>query len=381
MEVKMIPIDRIRPAQFQPRELFDKEKIAELTESIKEMDLIAPIVVRKEGSTYQIIAGERRWRAWEGTGRKEIPAIIRESNTFEAMELSLIENWQREDLTEPEKEKFIYLLWKDGNKLGRYKSIPEMSRKIGISTTTLGRIIDAGDEKYAKTATIVVKKATAGDLADTRSLQEVAPEVRQDLLKVRMETPERLTRDEMREVVKAVKDAPEETRKSVVKLIANEKLEPKKVETFVKALKESPPDLKEKLIKQEITPEEAQEVRIFKTPEQRKQVLKERSMLRKDTEKDLRRFKTERVKQAEALERGKPVVDHLTRLAPGEVDHGEILLNKYQDAYFKVMTFRADHIKQIDDIKVRKACIDYVKKTYDTCVKVLTDLGEITVVK
>ena len=49
MEVKMIPIDKIRPAQFQPRELFDKEKIAELTESIKEMDLIAPIVVRKEG--------------------------------------------------------------------------------------------------------------------------------------------------------------------------------------------------------------------------------------------------------------------------------------------------------------------------------------------
>jgi ParB/RepB/Spo0J family partition protein len=380
MEVKMIPIDKIRPAPFQPRELFDKEKISELTESIKEMDLIAPIVVRKEGDTYQIIAGERRWRAWHGTGRKEIPAIIRTSSSFEAMELSLIENWQREDLTEPEREKFVYLLWKDGSKLGRYKSIPEMAKKTGISTTTLGRMIDAGDEKYAKTATVEIKKATARDLAETRPLQEIAPDVRQDLLKVRVEKPEKLTQRSMIEVVKAVKDAPEETRKDVVRLIAEEKLEPKEVETFVRVLKESPPDLKKKLISQEITPAEAEEVKIFKTPEQRGQVLKERQMLRKDTEKDLRRFKEARVKQAEALERGDDVRDHLTRLTPGEVDHSDIILKRYQDTYFKVMTFRSDHIKQIKDPKVKKACIDYVKKTYDTCVKVLTELGEITVV-
>ena len=374
----MIPIDKIRSAPFQPRELFDKEKIAELTESIKEMDLIAPIVVRKEGSTYQIIAGERRWRAWHNIGRKEIPAIIRESNNFEAMELSLIENWQREDLTEPEKEKFIYTLWKDGNKLGRYKNIPEMSRKIGISSSQLGRIIDAGDEKYAKTATTVIKKSTAQDLAETRPLQEIAPEARQDLLKVRVEKPEKLTQKDMREVVKAVKEAPEETRKDVVKLIAQEKLEPKEVKSFVQALKESPPDLKKKIITQEITPEEAAEVKIFKTSEQRGQVLKERQMLRKDSEKDLRRFKEARVKQAEKLERGEEVRDNLTRLAPGQIDHNELTLKRYQDAYFKVMTFRADHINQIEDLNVKKACVDYIKKTYGVCVKVLTDLGEIT---
>lgn len=243
MEITMLPIDKIRPAPFQPRELFDKEKIAELTESIKEMDLIAPIVVRKEGNSYQIIAGERRWRAWHNTGKKEIPAIIRETNSFQAMELSLIENWQREDLTSPEKEKFVYQLWKDGNQSGEYKNIPDMAKRTGISTTTLVRMIDAGDEKYAKKASIVIKKASARDLAETRSLQEIAPDVRQDLLKVRVEKPEKLTQDDMIEVVKAVKEAPEETRKDVVKLIAQEKLEPKKVESFVRALKESPPDL------------------------------------------------------------------------------------------------------------------------------------------
>lgn len=376
----MLPIDKIRPAPYQPRETFEKEKIDELTDSIKEMDLIAPIVVRKEGDTYQIIAGERRWRAWHGTGRKEIPAVIRQANSLDARELSLIENWHRQDLTDTEKEKFVYQLWKDGNKVGKYKHIAEMSKKTGMNETTLKHFIDAGDEKFAKKASAVTKKATADDLYTTRSLEEVAPDVRQDLLKVRVDKPEKLTRDDMREVVKAVKEAPEDTRKDVVKLIAEEKLEPKKVDAFVKILKESPPDLKRKLISQEITPEEAEEVSVFKTVEQRGQVLKERKMLRQDTDKDLLRFKEARIKQAAAIERGEDVRDHLTRLAPGEVDHNEIILKRYQDTYFKVMTFRAEHIKQIEDIKVRKACIDYVKKTYDTCVKVLTELGEITVV-
>jgi ParB/RepB/Spo0J family partition protein len=380
MEIKMLPIDKIRPAPYQPRETFEKEKIDELTDSIKEMDLIAPIVVRKEGDTYQIIAGERRWRAWHGTGRKEIPAVIRQANSLDARELSLIENWHRQDLTDTEKEKFVYQLWKDGNKVGKYKHIAEMSKKTGMNETTLKHFIDAGDEKFAKKASAVTKKATADDLYTTRSLEEVAPDVRQDLLKVRVDKPEKLTRDDMREVVKAVKEAPEDTRKDVVKLIAEEKLEPKKVDAFVKILKESPPDLKRKLISQEITPEEAEEVSVFKTVEQRGQVLKERKMLRQDTDKDLLRFKEARIKQAAAIERGEDVRDHLTRLAPGEVDHNEIILKRYQDTYFKVMTFRAEHIKQIEDIKVRKACIDYVKKTYDTCVKVLTELGEITVV-
>ena len=100
-------------------------------------------------------------------------------------------------------------------------------------------------------------------------------------------------------------------------------------------------------------------------------------MLREEAEEDIKRFKEQRIKQAEALERGEDVKEHLTRLVPGEVNHSEIILKRYQDTYFKVMTFRADHIKQIEDEKVRKACIDYVKKTYDACVKVLSELGEI----
>lgn len=195
VEIKMLPIDKIRPAPFQPRETFEKEKIAELAESIKEMDLINPIVVRKEGNSYQIITGERRWRAWHNTGRKEIPAIIREANDMEAMELSLIENWQREDLSEPEKEKFVYQLWKDGSKAGRYKSHADMARKIGINSKTLDVIIAAGMEKEEAKRGASIKKATADDLYTTRTLKEDSPDEREELLKVRVEKPEKLTRD------------------------------------------------------------------------------------------------------------------------------------------------------------------------------------------
>lgn len=382
-EIKEIPINKIRPAPWQPRETFEKEKIQALGESLKEKGIIQPIVVRKSknGDGYQIIAGERRWRAWDFTGEKTIPAIIKNVDDFEAKEISIIENWHREDLTGNEKEKYIYQLWEEGGKDGRYKNIAEMAKKTGIGEESLRHIIAAGDEKHAKKSSAFVKMATADDLFTTRVLKEVAPEAREELLKFRVETPEKLTRDEMREVVKAVKNAPEKVQTAVVKLISEEKLEPKNAETFVKTLKEAPEDIQEKLIKQEITLEEAEDVKIFKKPEQREQRLKEQKMLREEAEEESKRFREIRIKQADALEHGEDVKEHLTRLVPGEVDHNEIILKRYQDTYFKVMTFRADHIKQIEDAKVRKACIDYVKKTYDACVKVLSELGEIKAVR
>ena len=75
MQVKMIRIDEIRPNPFQPRESFPKEEIQQLAKSIKVFGLLQPIIVRKKGKTYEIIAGERRWRAAHFAGLKEIPAI------------------------------------------------------------------------------------------------------------------------------------------------------------------------------------------------------------------------------------------------------------------------------------------------------------------
>lgn len=96
--VILINVTDIEPGEGQPRKTFDKDKIQQLADSIKEHGLIQPIVVSKEGSTYRIIAGERRWRAARVAGLKQIPAIEKTVSRREVLELALIENIQREDL-------------------------------------------------------------------------------------------------------------------------------------------------------------------------------------------------------------------------------------------------------------------------------------------
>lgn len=94
-----LPISQIESCQNQPRKSFDREKLEELAESIRQHGVIQPLTVRKLASGYyQIIAGERRWRAARLAGLEEIPAIIIEADDQKAMELAMIENLQREDL-------------------------------------------------------------------------------------------------------------------------------------------------------------------------------------------------------------------------------------------------------------------------------------------
>lgn len=98
-EIAEIPIGEIAPNPYQPRQVFDSVKLAELAESIKEQGMIQPIVVRPVNDSYELIAGERRFRAVEKLGWSTIPSIILDSTDNEtAMELALIENLQREDL-------------------------------------------------------------------------------------------------------------------------------------------------------------------------------------------------------------------------------------------------------------------------------------------
>ncbi len=93
-----IRINEVEPNIEQPRKVFDQEKLETLAESIKEHGVVQPIIVRKEGSRYIIVAGERRWRASKLAGLKTIPVIIKDLSTREVMEIALIENLQREDL-------------------------------------------------------------------------------------------------------------------------------------------------------------------------------------------------------------------------------------------------------------------------------------------
>lgn len=94
-----VGIDKLKPSPYQPRTQFEKEKLAELSESIKTSGIIQPIVVRKTGTAgYEIIAGERRWRAAQLAGLHEVPVILKEMGDRETLEMAIIENIQREDL-------------------------------------------------------------------------------------------------------------------------------------------------------------------------------------------------------------------------------------------------------------------------------------------
>ncbi|MBB5324123.1 ParB family chromosome partitioning protein [Anoxybacillus tepidamans] len=107
-EVRKIPVAQIVPNRFQPRTIFDDEKIAELALTIRTHGMIQPIVVREcEDGKFEIIAGERRWRAVQTLGWTEIPAIIKNLNDKETASVALIENLQREELT-PIEEAMAY---------------------------------------------------------------------------------------------------------------------------------------------------------------------------------------------------------------------------------------------------------------------------------
>ena len=96
--VVKLPIEAIRRDTLQPRRHFDEEKLRELSESIKAQGILQPVLVRKDGEGFKLIAGERRWRASQLAGLHEIPAIIRDVTEVEAFELALVENLQRSDL-------------------------------------------------------------------------------------------------------------------------------------------------------------------------------------------------------------------------------------------------------------------------------------------
>lgn len=108
--VKFLKVNEIEPNKAQARKIFDDEALCELADSIKEYGVIQPIVVTKKNNFYEIIAGERRWRASKKAGLGEIPAIIRDDDERRNKEISLIENIQREDLNPIEKARGIKLL-------------------------------------------------------------------------------------------------------------------------------------------------------------------------------------------------------------------------------------------------------------------------------
>ena len=140
----LIDINLIKSNEAQPRKSFDDEKILELAESIKSNGIIQPLVVKKADNEYIIVAGERRWRAAKAIGIKEIPAIVMNLSEKQILEISLIENIQREDLNSIEEALAYKKLINDFN-----LTQEELSKRIGksrVSITNTLRLLNLSED-------------------------------------------------------------------------------------------------------------------------------------------------------------------------------------------------------------------------------------------
>lgn len=131
-EIFDISLQDIIPNRFQPREMFDDEALQELSQSIKEHGVIQPIIVRKVGDKYEIIAGERRFRASQLAGKETIPALIRDIDDKEAAKIALLENLQRSNLTPIEEAKTYQTILKLDN-----ITQEELAQNLGKSQSTI----------------------------------------------------------------------------------------------------------------------------------------------------------------------------------------------------------------------------------------------------
>jgi len=108
-----VDIDLIDPSPYQPRTRFREEALEELAQSIRSTGIIQPLVLRPDGARYQLLAGERRWRAAQRAGLNRVPAVVREVRDDQALEITLVENIQREDLNPIEQARAFDRLMSD----------------------------------------------------------------------------------------------------------------------------------------------------------------------------------------------------------------------------------------------------------------------------
>ena len=181
--LSLIPIEKIQPNRNQPRKTFSGEELTELKNSIESKGLLQPIIVREKGGYYEIVAGERRWRAAQLAQLHEIPALIKKLTDIEVLEIAIIENIQRSNLNPYEEalgykqllEKFNYTQEELASNLGKSR----------VYITNLTRLLNLPDSviKFLKDGTITVGHARA--LIGVDKALEIAKSIVKNELSVR----------------------------------------------------------------------------------------------------------------------------------------------------------------------------------------------------
>jgi len=135
-EVRKVPLNKLEPSSLQPRKTFSEDQLDELTASIRERGIIQPLIVRARGAKFELIAGERRWRASQAAGLKEVPVIVRKASDSDVLEMALIENLQRADLN-PIEEAEGYALLAQKFKLTQ----EDISKRVGKSRASVANAL------------------------------------------------------------------------------------------------------------------------------------------------------------------------------------------------------------------------------------------------
>ena len=263
LEVKMLRLDEIRPNPFQPRESFPKEDIQQLANTIKEVGLLQPITVRKKGKTYQIISGERRWRACQFAGLKEIPAIVKDVSDSEMMVESLIENVHRRDLEPMEKARGLAEVY-------HLKGVTPL-KALGKLRTIDNKI--KGEGTYKPQTPLTEEEEVIKKIADMVGLSYSHQSRLLSHLRLKPEEQKRaselkLSSDKIASI-SSVEE--EEDRKKLIEIAPT--LETAKVKKVSKIIKKAPKPVKEAVLKREIEPEIAEEIVKVEKPEIQKQAL------------------------------------------------------------------------------------------------------------
>ena len=205
-----VDINKVEPNKDQPRKSFNEDSLIELSESIKQHGIVQPLVVAKKDDYFEIIAGERRWRAAKLAGLKEVPVVIKDYSPQEIMEVALIENIQREDLNPVEEAKAYQNLIKEYNL--KQEEVAERVSKSRSAITNSLRLLKLSDDVLTL---LMEEEISSGHarallgLEDNEKQLEIAEKIAKDHLSVR-------------EVEKLVKNINQPAKKTKKKELSND---------------------------------------------------------------------------------------------------------------------------------------------------------------
>lgn len=163
---EMIPVDSINPNPLQPRKKFREESLEELAASLREHGVVQPVIVRPSGARYELLVGERRWRAAQIAGLKAIPAVIREAEPSECLQIALVENLHRDDLNGIEEASAYRQLMED---FGFTQE--EIAQKVGKSRSAVANALRLLQLPVEVQASVVAGEISAGHARALLALQ------------------------------------------------------------------------------------------------------------------------------------------------------------------------------------------------------------------